>query len=648
MSWFSKSDQPDDRPIEVRHVPGLANELLSEIAPLLAAEGVDLNDPNLDPRDLDRALQSAQEQYNLRLFTPTGVHRDLSLAVLRRFTEAAAGHRAEEAQAVLDAVETEETGTTPAISHLIGVSLGLLDTWYSDRTYRAALASTRIASRRREIRASATEVLSAARRGKAFDSLHDLIVGHGGLALYEGAATVVAASIAAIAKRGRRPVPEVCRELLTSDDAAVSAVPLASNGRQDDEYIDVELLPAEERLVEKFGAWLDQHEQPEAPIVGGQADLLAVLFSTARRVGGDLADPNRVEPLVDALLGFDSVSGSDPDDDSDTDGALIPCLLTVEKYIEFQWDVSPRPQDWDEAYALVASILDEPAFDDDEDPHDLDDPGDLGGLDADAFDELLDARTAVRAVDEGLRRSALAETSVSSAVVPFLDWLGTGRAITPSGFLRLADIEPVAAMLGVRAQGVRKLPKIPFPEFPTDLSVPLDDPEVFYAQSMKDIPVLRAWWSALQHVGIIELTKTRVRPGPRVAAWLAGETPPLELSESLNGFFAARILVQARDDFDLFGTEKLVILLASSLLIDATAPDLDLGLPDFQGSPFGSLMLPRALRKLARLAGLGLLVRGDDGRFTAPEPLRAALLPAALAGLVASGGDDDWLSLFPV
>jgi hypothetical protein len=644
MSWFSKSDQPDDRPIEVRHVPGLANELLSEIAPLLAAEGVDLNDPNLDPRDLDRALQSAQEQYNLRLFTPTGVHRDLSLAVLRRFTEAAAGHRAEEAQAVLDAVETEETATTPAISHLIGVSLGLLDTWYSDRTYRAALASTRIASRRREIRASATEVLSAARRGKAFDSLHDLIVGHGGLALYEGAATVVAASIAAIAKRGRRPVPEVCRELLTSDDAAVSAVPLATNGRQDEDDDGVDLLPAEFRLVEKFGAWLDQHEQPEAPNGGGETDLLAILFSTARRVGGDLTDPNRVEPLVDALLDFDS----DSDDDSYTYDTLIPCLLTVEKYIEFQWDTSPRPEDWNAAYALVASILDAPAFDEDEDPHDLDDPGDVGGLDADAFDELLDARTAVRAVDEGLRRSALAETSVSSAVTPFLEWLGTGRAITQSGLLRLADIEPVAAMLGVRAQGVRKLPEIPLPEFPTDLSAPLDDPEVFYAQSMKDVPVLRAWWSALQHVGIIELTKTRVRPGPRVAAWLAEQTPPLELSESLNGVFAAWMLTQARDDYDLLGTEKLVMVLASSLLLDATAPDFDLGSSNPQGSPFGNLMLPRALRKLARLAGLGLLVRGDDGRFTAPEPLRAALLPAALAGLVASGGDDDWLSLFPV
>jgi len=60
----------------VVHRPGLADEMLGELAPLLSAEGIDLD--NLEDTDLDdlnAALARATEQRNLALFTPVGAQR---------------------------------------------------------------------------------------------------------------------------------------------------------------------------------------------------------------------------------------------------------------------------------------------------------------------------------------------------------------------------------------------------------------------------------------------------------------------------------------------------------------------------------------------------------------------------------------------
>ncbi len=64
--------------------PGLANEMLRELAPLLAEEGIDVD--NIDAPDLDTlqaAMNRAVERHNMARFTPVGHTRDLAVTALR-------------------------------------------------------------------------------------------------------------------------------------------------------------------------------------------------------------------------------------------------------------------------------------------------------------------------------------------------------------------------------------------------------------------------------------------------------------------------------------------------------------------------------------------------------------------------------------
>jgi hypothetical protein len=65
-------------------VPGLARQMLADLAPLLAEEGIDVD--NLDATDLDtlqQAMNRAVERRNLELFSPVGPARDIAAITLR-------------------------------------------------------------------------------------------------------------------------------------------------------------------------------------------------------------------------------------------------------------------------------------------------------------------------------------------------------------------------------------------------------------------------------------------------------------------------------------------------------------------------------------------------------------------------------------
>src|SRR5512135_276044 len=90
-----RSAEPPPGPPHVQLTPGLANEMLHELAPLLAEDGIDVD--AIDVPDLDtlhRALTRAVERRNLQLFSPVGAARDVALGTLRRVVEAILdGHR---------------------------------------------------------------------------------------------------------------------------------------------------------------------------------------------------------------------------------------------------------------------------------------------------------------------------------------------------------------------------------------------------------------------------------------------------------------------------------------------------------------------------------------------------------------------------
>lgn len=200
------------------HRPGMAAELLAEMKPLLAAEGIDLDalegtDVELD--QLNAALARATEQHNLALFTPVGARRSSTLAVLRLASEALAEDRLELAEVIFQGIRPDQPGDLPEPAHVIGVALGLLDAWGRDAPLRASLGRAEPAHWDVASYGAARDMLQRASRGQAFDAIGELHLRHGGGEVVTRASILaVAAAVASIARTRGVGVSEVIAELL--------------------------------------------------------------------------------------------------------------------------------------------------------------------------------------------------------------------------------------------------------------------------------------------------------------------------------------------------------------------------------------------------------------------------------------------------
>lgn len=116
---------------QIQFKSGLANEMLRELAPLLAEEGIDVD--NIDVLDLDtlqRAMTRAVERHNMTRFTPVGQARELVVVTLRLVIEEIAHGDTARAAAILEQVQPESPDNSVAtVAGCIGVALGLLDDW---------------------------------------------------------------------------------------------------------------------------------------------------------------------------------------------------------------------------------------------------------------------------------------------------------------------------------------------------------------------------------------------------------------------------------------------------------------------------------------------------------------------------------------
>src|SRR5690349_14947691 len=126
-----RGPEPPPGPPRIEFRPGMANEMLRELAPLLAEEGIDVE--NIDVQDvetLQRAMNRAVERRNMALSTPIGDTRALAAAALRLVVEALAEADTTVASAILDQVQPESPdNSAPTVSARIGITLGLLDDW---------------------------------------------------------------------------------------------------------------------------------------------------------------------------------------------------------------------------------------------------------------------------------------------------------------------------------------------------------------------------------------------------------------------------------------------------------------------------------------------------------------------------------------
>ena len=74
-----RTPEPPAGAPEIQVKPGMANELLHQLAPLLAEEGIDVNNIDVpDPGTLQQALGRAIERHNMAMFTPVGHARELA------------------------------------------------------------------------------------------------------------------------------------------------------------------------------------------------------------------------------------------------------------------------------------------------------------------------------------------------------------------------------------------------------------------------------------------------------------------------------------------------------------------------------------------------------------------------------------------
>lgn len=106
---------------QIQFKPGLADEMLRDLAPLLAEDGIDVD--NIDVPDLDtlqHALNRAVERRNMQLFSPVGTTRDIALTTLRLTVEAILDGDTARAGTLLDQVQpsrrTTRSPPSPAAS----------------------------------------------------------------------------------------------------------------------------------------------------------------------------------------------------------------------------------------------------------------------------------------------------------------------------------------------------------------------------------------------------------------------------------------------------------------------------------------------------------------------------------------------------
>ena len=211
-----RSPEPPPGQPQIQLKPGMAQELLRELAPLLAEEGIDAGNIDVpDVQSLQRALNRAMERHNISLFTPVGHARELAAVTLRLAAEGIADGDTRLAARILDQAQPESPdGSAPTVAACTGLALGLLDQWLAghDTDAPAGLAArTRLPAGHWTGERAATDILTLARKRRAFASLDALIARQGGRHVLYGSALALAAALQAWARHAGTPLTELAR-----------------------------------------------------------------------------------------------------------------------------------------------------------------------------------------------------------------------------------------------------------------------------------------------------------------------------------------------------------------------------------------------------------------------------------------------------
>ncbi|MFZ1911951.1 MAG: hypothetical protein WAU30_06295 [Propionicimonas sp.] len=367
-----------------------------------------------------------------------------------------------------------------------------------------------------------------------------------------------------------------------------------------------EQAQSDRALVREFDRWLRRQPEIAAPSPGEESGLFGELLKVAQHQGFTLRTPDGVEHLLDAFLDADA---------PEPDGAIAAAIATLHDYVHFRMDTDHNPEAWEEIHEQVEDALDDAL------------PG----------SEILEAAivdTEQLAPDE--RRAALAATELVAHLNELLDWIGTGRKVSPSGGLRRADIAFAASLLGIAAVGVAKLP--PFaPDSPALIDIEPDSspPNAIRARAMKDVPLLPSWWTALASADLIQVNSYRVAPGPSSAEWTAESVPPLDLAETVVGLTVSQFICEDLENRSARFAERVTAIMIGHLLRALAPGQVE---PPLYENEFDRLLESGAMRNLQRLERVGVLVPDAEVGFVVPHALRGAVARGVLTALAVLGG----------
>ena len=103
-----RNPEPPPGMPEIQFKPGMANELMTELAPLLAEEGIDLDNIDVDDIDtLQQAMNRTIERRNMELFTPVGEVRQIAVVTLWLIVEAILDGDSHLAGAIIEQIQPE-------------------------------------------------------------------------------------------------------------------------------------------------------------------------------------------------------------------------------------------------------------------------------------------------------------------------------------------------------------------------------------------------------------------------------------------------------------------------------------------------------------------------------------------------------------
>lgn len=405
----------------VQQMPGADDELMHQLTPLLAADGIDVDNlDDVDPSQLETAMARAIERHNLELMTPVSDERARTINTLREIAQALHNENHDQAVAILDHVEPEAVEGYPSSGHVTGVAMESLDTWYATNALQNGMARVSHSKTPRSIRNITPDVEALARKGRAYRSIGSLLRRNAEQTVAGAGAYMVAAAVMALAAHRDESFETVLEEMLPEQNVSVP-VPAA-----------------------------------------------------------------KPEPA------------SEP---------------------------TPTPEPAPAAKAAPAAGPTTPA----------ETPKTAPSDDADQNDPQA-------------RYTAIVETRFMAGVKEFQQWMGDSHAVTGTGLPKRADIQDVAATIGIEAEGVaKKQEPEAAPASDSDLNVPAEPQPTRYVQSAQAIPELMAFWTALQDVDFVELSSTKIQPGANAQDFGFEEFDQLKAAEALVAAYVYETLTYATD-----------------------------------------------------------------------------------------------------